>query len=152
MNEGRFAVLQHVFDYVFTHWTSILGELLVFAGGMILGILLISARTVRHLQKIYISPNFKDAEWNLARFHDKKGNEYVYINPKGYLQTAEAWFVYHWWTLSGRKQDYFISNPSKQRSLVTAVVFLLAFLAVFELYNVFDVRPLNTHVIETLLD
>lgn len=144
--------MQHFFDYIDQHWISILGELLVFIGGMVLGILLIALRNVKHFQRIYISPKFKDAEWNLARIHDGKGNEYIYLNPKGYLQTAEAWLTYHWWTLTGKREDYFISSPSKQRKIAATLVFLLAFLAVFELYNVFDIRPLNTHVIETLID
>lgn len=144
--------MQHVFDYIDQHWISILGELLVFVGGMALGIILLAMRNVRHFQRIYISPKFKDAEWNLARIHDKHGNEYVYLNPKGYLQTAEAWLVYHWWTFTGKKQDYFISNTSTQRSIAAAAICLIAFLAVFELYNVFDIRPLNKHVIETLID
>lgn len=144
--------MQHVLNYIDQHWISIFGELLVFIGGMVLGIILIAMRNVRHFQRIYISPKFKDAEWNLARIKDKDGKEYVYLNPKGYLQTAEAWLVYHWWTLTGKKQDYFISSTRKQRSIATAAIFLLAFLAAFELYNVFDIRPLNTHVIETIID
>lgn len=144
--------MQHVFDYIDQHWVSILGELLVFIGGMVLGVILVTMRNVTHFQRIYISPKFKNAEWNLARIRDQKGNEYVYLNPKGYLQTAEAWLVYHWWTLTGKKEDYFISSTKKQRSIVAVTISLLAFLAVFELYNVFDIRPLNKHVIESLID
>lgn len=144
--------MQTFLNYVESHWILIFGELLVFLGGMTLGVLLISLRHAKILQKIYISPNYKDADWNLARIHGSNGREYVYLNPKSFIQTVEAWVTYHWWVFTGRKSDYLLESPKLQRVLLVCTACFLLGLSSFELYNVFDIRPLNTHIIEELID
>lgn len=144
--------MQNFFNYVESHWVAILGELIVFSGGMVLGGFAMSLLIARTMRKIYISPKFKDADWNLARITGDNGREYVYLNPKSYLNTLEAWVSYYWWNVSGRRPDYILESPKLQRTILVVAACCLIGLSSFELYNVFDIRPLNTHIIEEMID
>lgn len=144
--------MHNFFNYVDSHWVVILGELIVFIGGMVLGGFIVSLVIAKTMQNIHISPKFKDADWNLARIKSDDGREFVYINPKSYLKTLEAWVSYYWWIATGRQPDYILESPKLQRVILVVTACCLISLSSFELYNVFDIRPLNSHIIQEMID
>lgn len=104
----------------------LLTGLAVFTGGLIAGYVVNELRTARLLQKIYISPKHKEADWKLARVSSNDGREFIYLNPKSYLQTLDMWLSFKVWNGSGRKQDYLLYSTKARRGVYAAAITCLA--------------------------
>lgn len=134
-------------EFFAEYFVFIVVDISIFISGVVGGIVFNIFVSAKILREIYISPNFKGKEWNIARI-PKGGKTYVYLNPKTYRQTLATWVSFLWWRFTGRKHDYLLENKRKQGQIAIILFTLSAVIIVYGLYAVFTIQHVHENPIK----